>query len=56
MVIAVRESWGGALWLSPELGDPPLSTVSPTEGQSPADPTLEVDGAPSPFHGGAART
>lgn len=48
-----QEPQGGDLWLSPELGDPPLSTVSPTEGQSPADPTLEVDGAPCPLHGGA---
>lgn len=48
------EPQGGALWLSPELGDPPLSTVSPTEGQSPADPALEVDGAPGSLHGGAA--
>lgn len=48
-----QEPQGGDLCLSPELGDPPLSTVSPTEGQSPADPTLEVDGAPRPLHGGA---
>ena len=49
-----REPRGGDLKLSPELGDLPLSTVSPTEGQSPADPALAVDRAPSPLHGGAA--
>lgn len=46
---------GGTLWLSPELGDPPLSAVPPTEGQSPADPALEVDGAPCSLPGRTAR-
>lgn len=50
-----QEPPGGALQLSPDLGDLPLSTVSATEGQSSADPTLEVDGAPHPLHGGAVR-
>lgn len=35
--------------------DPPPSTVPPAEGQSPADPALEVDRTARALHGGTAR-
>lgn len=49
-------SWEFSLVTFPELGDHPLFTVSPTEGQSSTDPTLAVDGTPGSLYGGAART